>query len=231
MCEEGLLFEHILRHIAKPKDLSGKKILVTAGATMEAIDPVRYITNHSTGKMGTAIAYAAMQRGADVTLVAAHMEVAPPPFVEVVHTTSAKDMAEAVLSRSAEMDIIIKSAAVADYTPKMVADEKIKKSGDDMSIELERTQDILAALGSQKRDGQIICGFSMETSNLLENSRAKLEKKNADIIAANCLKTEGAGFGVDTNVLTLISRNEVVELPKMSKHEAADKLLDFILNL
>jgi len=231
MCDESLLFEHILRHIAKPKDLAGKKVLVTAGATMEAIDPVRYITNHSTGKMGTAIAYAAMQRGADVTLVAGHMEVAPPPFVEVVNVASAKEMAEAVLSRSADMDIIIKSAAVADYTPKTVADEKIKKSDTDMSIEMERTVDILAALGSQKKDGQIMCGFSMETSNLLENSRAKLEKKNADIIAANCLKTEGAGFGVDTNVLTLISRNEVVELPKMSKHEAADKLLDFILNL
>lgn len=231
MCEEGYIFEHIKKHIAMEKDLLGKKILITAGATRESIDPVRFITNHSSGKMGFAIAYNAMLRGADVTVVAAHTEAKEPPFVDIIKVSSAKEMADAVLSRSDDYDIIIKAAAVSDYTPISVADEKIKKSDGEMKIELERTQDILFELGRRKKDGQIICGFSMETENVLENSQNKLAKKNADIIAANCLKTEGAGFGVDTNVLTLISKDKTVELPKMSKFDAAGELLSFIKTL
>lgn len=231
MPSEEILFEYIKREIALDKDLKGKKILVTAGATMEPIDPVRYITNHSTGKMGVAIAYNAMLRGAEVTLVAGHMEVEAPVFVNTVRVKTAAEMAEAVLSRSDDMDIIIKAAAVADYTPKTVSDEKIKKSGSDMNIELVRTTDILSELGRRKKENQIICGFSMETSNLEENSRRKLESKNVDLIAANSLKKEGAGFGTDTNILTLITKSETTELPMMSKFEAAGKLLDFIVKL
>jgi phosphopantothenoylcysteine decarboxylase/phosphopantothenate--cysteine ligase len=225
MPSDKVLLEYILREIAHEKDLRGRKILVTAGPTREAIDPVRYITNHSTGKMGYAIAKAAMLRGADVTLVSGPVSIAPPPFVKVVNITSASDMYEAVMSRSEEQDIIIKAAAVADYTPGTVADNKIKKKDGDMKIELERTRDILSALGENKKSGQVLCGFSMETENVLENSRAKLEKKNADVIAANSLRESGAGFGTDTNHLTLIEKENITDIPMMSKEEAADRLL------
>ena len=231
MPEESVLFDYILREIAYKKDLLGKKVLVTAGATMEAIDPVRYITNHSTGKMGVAVAKNAMLRGADVTLIAGHMEVAAPPFVKTINVKSANEMAQAVFDEFDNTDIVIKAAAVADYTPKTTADEKIKKSDGEMCIELKKTTDILFELGKRKKDNQFLCGFSMETQSLVENSKEKLNRKNLDLIAANCLKTEGAGFGVDTNVLTLISKEKCVELPKLSKDEAASKLLDFILEL
>ncbi len=231
MCDEGVLFDYIKREIALDKDLKGKNILVSAGATMEAIDPVRYITNHSTGKMGVAIAENAMLRGANVTLVAGHMEVSAPPFVNTIYVKSAKDMADAIFNEFENSDIVIKAAAVADYTPKNASDEKIKKSDSQMSIELKRTTDIIATLGAKKQNGQIICGFSMETQNLLENSKKKLLEKNLDLIVANSLKTEGAGFGCDTNVITLISKEETVELPKMTKSEAASKILDFIKEL
>ena len=231
MPEESVLFDYILREIAYKKDLLGKKVVVTAGATMEAIDPVRYITNHSTGKMGVAVAKNAMLRGADVTLIAGHMEVAAPPFVKTINVKSANEMAQAVFDEFDNTDIVIKAAAVADYTPKTTADEKIKKSDGEMCIELKKTTDILYELGKHKRDNQFLCGFSMETQSLVENSKEKLNRKNLDLIAANCLKTEGAGFGVDTNVLTLISKEKCVELPKLSKDEAASKLLDFILEL
>lgn len=226
---EDVLVEYIVRACAKEKDLVGKKVLVTAGATMEAIDPVRYITNHSTGKMGYAVARRAMLRGADVTLVAGHTELADPLFVDVKKIKSAKDMYETVTALAPKQDIIIKAAAVADYRPMNVADEKIKKKDGDMSIALERTDDILGYLGSHKRDGQFLCGFSMETENMLENSKAKLVKKNVDMIAANNLKVEGAGFGTDTNVMTLITKNDVVELPMQSKEDVADKILDMII--
>ena len=231
MPEESVLFDYILREIAYKKDLLGKKVLVTAGATMEAIDPVRYITNHSTGKMGVAVAKNAMLRGAHVTLIAGHMEVAAPPFVKTINVKSANEMAQAVFDEFDNTDIVIKAAAVADYTPKTTADEKIKKSDGEMCIELKKTTDILFELGKRKKDNQFLCGFSMETQSLVENSKEKLNRKNLDLIAANCLKTEGAGFGVDTNVLTLISKEKCVELPKLSKDEAASKLLDFILEL
>lgn len=231
MPEEAVLLEYILKEIAHEKDMAGKKVLVTAGATRESIDPVRFITNHSSGKMGFAIAKNAMQRGAEVTLVAGAAEIAPPPFVRVVNTMCAEDMAREVFRLAPEQDIIIKAAAVADYRPKNVSNQKLKKSDNDMVIELERTTDILAGLGKNKPDGQILCGFSMETENMIENSRAKLEKKNLDVIAANSLKQEGAGFGVDTNILTLITKNEEIQLPLMSKEDAAARLLDFILNL
>ncbi len=231
MCDESVLFDYIKREIACKKDLSGKKILVSAGATMEAIDPVRYITNHSTGKMGVAIAENAMLRGADVTLVAGNMQVSAPPFVNVINVKSAEEMAQAIFKEADDADIVIKAAAVADYTPKTVSDEKIKKSDTDMCIELKRTTDIIATLGSKKRKNQIICGFSMETQNLEENSKKKLLEKNLDLIAANSLKTEGAGFGSDTNVITLISKEKTTELPKMSKSDAATKILDFIKEL
>lgn len=231
MCDEGVLFNYIKREIAFEKDLSGKKILVSAGATMEAIDPVRYITNHSTGKMGVAIAENAMLRGADVTLVAGNMRLSAPPFINTINVKSADEMAQAIFKESDEADIIIKAAAVADYTPKTVSDEKIKKSDSEMSIELKRTTDIIATLGAKKRKNQIICGFSMETQNLVENSKKKLSEKNLDLIAANSLKTEGAGFGSDTNVITLISKEKTIELPKMSKSDAAAKILDFIKEL
>ncbi|MCM1398107.1 MAG: bifunctional phosphopantothenoylcysteine decarboxylase/phosphopantothenate--cysteine ligase CoaBC [Clostridium sp.] len=225
---EAVLVEHILRACAKKKDLAGKKVLVTAGATKEAIDPVRYITNHSTGKMGYAVARMAMLRGADVTLISGETAIDAPMFVNTITVKSAKDMFDAVMSYSENQDIIIKAAAVADYRPSMVADEKIKKNESTMSIALEKTDDILKELGARKRTGQFLCGFSMETEHMLENSRAKLEKKNLDMIAANNLKVAGAGFAGDTNVLTLITKEGEFALPMMSKEEAADRLLDEI---
>ncbi len=230
MPEESVLLDYILREIACEKDLAGKRVLVTAGATREAIDPVRFITNHSSGKMGAAIAKAAMLRGAEVTLVAAHMDVTPPPFVDVVPVVSAQDMFDAVTSRASAQDIIIKAAAVSDYTPETVADQKMKKKDGDLSIALKRTQDILKYLGEHKQNGQFLCGFSMETENVLENSRKKLASKNADMICANSIRTAGAGFGVDTNILTLITSDSDEELPLMSKDEAAHKVLDTILS-
>ncbi|MBQ6403458.1 MAG: bifunctional phosphopantothenoylcysteine decarboxylase/phosphopantothenate--cysteine ligase CoaBC [Oscillospiraceae bacterium] len=229
MPDERVLLEHILREIACEKDLAGKRVLVTAGATREAIDPVRFITNHSSGKMGFAIARAAMLRGAEVTIVAAHTDVAPPMFCEVVPVVSAADMFEAVAQRAPESDIIIKAAAVSDYTPETTADSKLKKSDADMSIPLKRTQDILKYLGANKRPGQFLCGFSMETDNVLENSRKKLASKNCDMICANSLRTAGAGFGTDTNVITLITADSDTELPLMSKEDAAHRILDVIL--
>ena len=228
MPEPKALFEYLEQAIACPKDLAGRKVLVTAGPTQEAIDPVRYITNHSSGKMGYAIAKAAMLRGADVTLISGPTALEAPRFVDFVPVVSAADMYEAVTSRAADADIVIKAAAVADYTPMAVADHKIKKKDGDMAIPLKRTQDILGTLGKNKHAGQFLCGFSMETENLIENSRAKLEKKNLDLVAANNVKVEGAGFQGDTNVLTLISRDEVKELPLMSKEQAAHELLDEI---
>ena len=231
MPEPETLLAYIEREAACEKDLKGKKILVTAGPTQESIDPVRYITNHSSGKMGYAIATAAMLRGADVTLVSGRTAIEPPMFVKVVPVVTAKDMYEAVTSVSDEQDIIIKAAAVADYRPAKVSDEKVKKSDGQMSIELERTDDILKFLGEHKRDGQFLCGFSMETQNVIGNSRAKLTKKNLDMVAANNVKVEGAGFQGDTNVLTLITQDEEVSLPLMSKEDAALKILDKILTL
>lgn len=229
MPEPEELLEYILREIAFEKDLAGKKVLVTAGATREAIDPVRFITNHSSGKMGFAAAKAAMLRGAEVTLVAAHADVAPPPFVKVVPVVSAADMFEAVTAVSAEQDIIIKAAAVADYTPAEVSDSKLKKSDDDMRIELKRTRDILKYLGENKREEQFLCGFSMETDNVVENSRKKLLSKNCDMICANSLRTKGAGFGGDTNIITVITRHSQRELELMSKEKAAHAILDMII--
>ena len=226
--EEELLW-YILKEIACEKDLRGKNVLVTAGATREAIDPVRFITNHSSGKMGFAIAKAAMLRGAEVTLIAAHTEIEPPMFVKVVPVTSAEDMFNAVTQAAPEQDIIIKAAAVSDYTPLHKAESKLKKSDGEMSIELTRTKDILKYLGESKKEGQFICGFSMETDNVIENSRAKLKKKSCDMICANSLRTEGAGFGVDTNVITLITQKGETELPMMSKDEAAHRILDEIM--
>ena len=231
MPDEEVLLEYVIREIACEKDLIGKKILVTAGATREAIDPVRFITNHSSGKMGIAIAKAAMLRGADVTLVKAHTDIEAPMFVNTVNVTSAEDMFQAVTERAAETDIIIKAAAVADYTPETVADNKIKKADGNMSIPLKRTKDILKYLGENKKEGQIICGFSMETENMLENSKKKLISKNCDMICANSLKTAGAGFGVDTNIITLITANGAEELPLMSKESAAHKILDKLKTL
>ena len=230
MPDEQTLLDHIIREIAFEKDMVGKKVLVTAGATRESIDPVRFITNHSSGKMGFALAKAAMLRGAEVTVVAAHTDVAPPRFVEVVNVVSAADMFEAVTQRAGECDIIIKAAAVADYTPETVADSKMKKSDADLTIPLKRTQDILKYLGSHKKEGQFLCGFSMETDNVLENSRKKLLSKNCDMICANSLRHEGAGFGVDTNVITLITKDSETELPQMSKEDAAHRIFDVILN-
>ncbi len=225
MPEPEVLFEYILREAGYPKDLVGKKILVTAGPTREAIDPVRYITNHSTGKMGYAIAKAAAYRGAQATLVTGPVNIEPPLFTEVVKVESAGEMYKAVTERSAEQDIIIKAAAVADYRPAVVSSEKVKKKEGDLSIGLERTDDILGWLGQHRREGQFLCGFSMETQNMLENSRAKLAKKNIDMIVANNLKVKGAGFGTDTNVVTIITKDRETELPMMSKDEVADRLL------
>lgn len=229
MPDEEVLLEYILKEVACEKDMLGKKVLVTAGATREAIDPVRFITNHSSGKMGIAIAKAAMLRGAEVTLVAAHTDVACPMFVKTIPVVSAEDMFKAVSENAPQQDIIIKAAAVADYTPVTVADGKIKKKDGDMSIELGRTKDILAYLGENKKEGQFICGFSMETDNVLENSRAKLQKKNCDMICANSLRTAGAGFGTDTNVITLIKKDSETELELMSKSQAAHRILDEII--
>lgn len=228
MPESDVLFEYIVKALT-PKDMAGKKVLVTAGPTQEKIDPVRYISNHSSGKMGYAIAKQAMMRGAEVTLVSGKVNIQPPMGVRVVPVVSAADMAQAVKESAKEQDIIIKAAAVADYRPSVAADEKLKKKDNEMSIELERTEDILAYLGAHRREGQFLCGFSMETEHMLENSRAKLDKKNIDMIAANNLKQEGAGFGTDTNVVTLLTKDETVELPMMSKEEVADRLLDQIL--
>ena len=229
MPEPETLLNYILRECACEKDMKGLKVLVTAGPTQEAIDPVRYITNHSSGKMGYAIAKMAMLRGADVTLVSGRTALTPPPFVRVVPVVTARDMYEAVTSVSQEQDIIIKAAAVADYRPASVSDEKIKKKDDDMSIALERTDDILKYLGEHKPDGQFLCGFSMETENMIGNSRVKLTRKNLDMVAANNVKMAGAGFQGDTNVLTLITQDEEVSLPLMSKEDAAGKILDKIL--
>ena len=231
MPEPEDLDQHILRHIAMPKDLAGKKILVTAGPTRESLDPVRYLTNHSTGKMGYAIAKMAMLRGAEVTLVSGPTSIAPPPFVEFVTVESAADMFRAVAERCEDMDLIFKAAAVADYTPAQYCDDKMKKKDGDLSIPLERTQDILLYLGQHRRPGQVICGFSMETRDLIENSRAKLTKKNVDMICANNLKVEGAGFGVDTNVITLITAADITELPLQSKESAADAILTKAITL
>ncbi len=228
MPEPETLYEYIIKALT-PKDMAGKRILVTAGPTQEKIDPVRYISNHSTGKMGYAIARQAMMRGAEVTLVSGKVNIQPPMGVKVVPVVSASDMAEAVKAAAGEQDIIIKAAAVADYRPSVVAKEKVKKKDGEMSIALERTEDILAYLGAHRREGQFLCGFSMETEHMVENSRAKLEKKNIDMIVANNLKQEGAGFGTDTNVVTLLTKDGMEELPMMRKEDVADRLLDAIM--
>ncbi len=228
MAEPEIIAEYIYRELHPIKDMTGKRVLVTAGATMESIDPVRFITNHSSGKMGCALARQAMLRGAEVTLVAGSMSVEPPMFVETIRTESAEDMFNAVAERFDDCDIVIKAAAVADYTPSVRYENKVKKSDGDMSIELKRTRDILKYLGEHKKN-QYICGFSMETENLIENSRKKLEDKNADMIAANSLTGKGTGFGTDTNAVTVITREKTVELPLMSKTETADRILDEIL--
>lgn len=230
MPEPEVLFAHIMRIIAKEKDLAGKKVLVTAGPTREAIDPVRFITNHSTGKMGYAIAESAMLRGADVTLISGPCAIEPPIAVRMIPVISAQDMYEAVMAEREDADIIVMTAAVADYRPAVVSDQKVKKKDGDLSIPLTRTQDILGTVGPAKRDGQFVCGFSMETQNMLENSRAKIVKKNLDMIVANNLKVAGAGFGTDTNVITIITPDSEKEFPLMSKQEAADRILDEIKN-
>ena len=231
MPEPEMLLDYILREIAKEKDLLGCKVLVTAGPTQESIDPVRYITNHSSGKMGYALAKAAMLRGADVTLVSGPCAVEPPPFVKLVPVVTAKEMFDAVTSVSFEQDIIIKAAAVADYRPANVYEDKVKKHDEQMSIELEKTDDILEYLGEHRLPGQFLCGFSMETQNMIGNSRAKLGKKHLDMVAANNLKVAGAGFQGDTNVLTLITQDEDVSLQLMSKEDAANVILDKILSI
>lgn len=223
--EEHLL-AYILKELHYEKDLLGKKVLVTAGPTQEAIDPVRFISNHSTGKMGYAIARCAMERGAEVTLITGRTSIEKPPFVKVVPVVSAADMFEAVKEHMKEADFIIKSAAVADYTPESVAEDKIKKSDDDMAIALRRTTDILKYVGANRRENQVICGFAMETKDLLQNAKKKLEAKNVDIIIANNLKVAGAGFGTDTNVVTVIKKNSQKELPIMTKDEVAKAILD-----
>ena len=225
------LIQYILRAIALPHDLAGKTVLVTAGATQEAMDPVRYLTNHSTGKMGCAIAEAAMLRGAEVILVCGAVSARIPPFVKVVKAICAQEMFEAVTKYAPQADYIFKAAAVADYTPAGYSDDKMKKKDGELSIPLKRTQDILAWLGANRRDGQVICGFSMETRDMITNSRAKLEKKNVDMICANNLKQEGAGFGVDTNVITMITRDDMQELPLQSKQSAAHAILDKAMGL
>ena len=225
---EETLVSYVVRELAHEKDLHGKKVLVTAGPTQEAIDPVRYITNHSTGKMGYALAEAAMLRGAEVTLISGPTAIEPPMFVNVIPIISAQEMFEKVATNATENDIIIKAAAVADYRPKEVCDEKIKKSDHDTEIELERTTDILAYLGKNKGK-TFLCGFSMETENMLENSRRKLDKKNLDMIVANNLKDKGAGFGVDTNLIAIITRDRELQLELMSKQDAANCILDEII--
>ena len=231
MPEPELLLEYILQETACEKDMAGLKVLVTAGPTQEAIDPVRYITNHSTGKMGYAIAKMAARRGADVTLVSGETALEKPVFVQTVPVKSAEEMFEAVTQRSPEQDIIIKAAAVADYRPKAVSSQKVKKAEGELTLELERTQDILAYLGGHRQPGQILCGFAMETEDLLENARKKLEKKHLDMIVANSLRVEGAGFGGDTNVVTLVTGSEEISLGKLSKEETAGRILDRIMKL
>ena len=226
---EQVLLDYINKEIHFEKDLCGKRVLVTAGPTIEAIDPVRFISNHSSGRMGYALARAAMERGAKVTLVTGPTSLSVPPFVRTVQIQSAQDMFEAVTAVSDMQDIIIKAAAVADYTPVSVADEKIKKTDGDGTIALKRTRDILKYLGEHKKENQFLCGFSMETENMLENSRKKLENKNLDMVVANNLKVDGAGFGVDTNVITIITKDNAAELPLMSKEEAAAAILDSIV--
>ena len=229
MPEPEVLLDYIIHEIGYVKDLTGKKVLVTAGPTREALDPVRYLTNHSTGKMGYAIAKAASCRGAEVTLVTGPTELPRPRFVKVIETESARDMFKAVTSVSLIQDAIIKAAAVADYRPTVFFSEKIKKKEGDLSLALERTDDIIGYLGQHKPKGQFLCGFSMETENMIENSRKKLEKKNLDLIVANNLKEQGAGFGTDTNIVTLLSKEDTIQLPIMSKEEVADRLLDYIV--
>ncbi|MBR2765506.1 MAG: bifunctional phosphopantothenoylcysteine decarboxylase/phosphopantothenate--cysteine ligase CoaBC [Blautia sp.] len=231
MPEPEELLWYILRETAMLHDLEGKRVMVTAGPTQESIDPVRYVTNHSTGRMGYAIARMAMLRGADVTLVSGPVAIAPPPFVRVIPVTTARDMFEAVTADASSQDIIIKAAAVADFRPAAVAADKIKKHDGRLTLDMERTDDIIQYLGDHKPDGQFLCGFSMETKDLIENSRAKLLKKNLDLIAANNVRIPGAGFGTETNVLTLISRDREISLPLMSKEEAAGRLLDVILEM
>ena len=231
MPSEEELFNNILLTIAKEKDLKGKRVLISAGPTQEAIDPVRYITNHSSGKMGYALAKMAKLRGADVTLVSGPVSIAAFPGIEVVDVTSAADMYDAITTRSSQADIVVMCSAVADYTPTLYSEQKVKKSDGDMSIALSRTKDILKNLGENKREGQIVVGFSMETENLIENSQAKLQKKNVDMICANSISTDKTGFGVDTNKVTLIFRNHVEELPLCSKEETADMILDHIIKL
>ena len=231
MPEPETLVQHILKHIAFDHDLAGKKVLVTAGPTQESLDPVRYLTNHSTGKMGYAIAKMAMLRGAAVTLISGPTALQPPPFVNVIPVVSAQDMFAAVNQYAPQADLIFKAAAVADYTPAHYSDDKLKKKDDDLSIPLNRTQDILKYLGEHRKSGQIICGFSMETQNMIENSREKLAKKNLDMICANNLKQDGAGFGVDTNIITIITKNKLIELPLQSKEEAGNRILDQAIKL
>ncbi len=229
MPEPDVLYEYIYKEIAWPKDMTGKRVLITAGPTREAIDPVRYITNHSSGKMGYAMARVCAARGADVTLVTGPTNITKPLFAKIIPVTTAKEMFEAVKLEAQHVDIVCKAAAVADYRPKHVSDEKVKKSDGSMSLEMEKTDDILKYLGEHKKQGQFLCGFSMETQNMVENSRKKLEKKNLDMIAANNLKVEGAGFQGDTNVMTLITKDEEIQLPLLSKEETAARIFDKIL--
>ena len=229
--EPETLLQYVLYHLALSHDLEGKRILISAGPTQEALDPVRYLTNHSTGKMGYALARMAMLRGAEVTLVSGPVSIAPPPFVRLVPIVSAQDMFEAVTAHAPQSDLIFMAAAVADYTPVQYADDKIKKHDADMQIPLKRTQDILGYLGEHRKENQIICGFSMETRDMLENSRAKLQKKRVDMICANNLKVPGAGFGVDTNVITMITKDEITQLPLMTKEETANAILDKAIRL
>ena len=231
MPEEGVLLEYVLKEIAFPKDLEGKRVLVTAGATQEAIDPVRFITNHSSGRMGFALARAASLRGAAVTVVAAHTDVEPPLFADVVQTQSAEDMFQAVAARAEEADIIIKAAAVADYTPVETAENKIKKADGELTLTLKRTKDILKYLGEHKREGQILCGFAMETEELLANARKKLESKHCDLICANSLRAEGAGFGTDTNRVTVLTKEKEIDLELLTKEETAHRILDIICGM
>lgn len=228
---EEELFAYIMRELHYEKDMAGKKVVVTAGPTREAIDPVRFISNHSTGKMGYAIAKCAMERGAEVVLVTGKTSIAKPPFVKIIEVVSAADMFEAVKSEAEDADFVIKAAAVADYTPVKVADNKLKKTDDDMSISLKRTTDILKYLGEHKKNGQILCGFAMETKDLIENAKKKLEGKNADLIVANNLKVEGAGFGTDTNVVTFIEKAGVSELPILSKDDVAKEILNKLMSM
>ncbi|MDE6744828.1 MAG: bifunctional phosphopantothenoylcysteine decarboxylase/phosphopantothenate--cysteine ligase CoaBC [Lachnospiraceae bacterium] len=228
MPEPEILLEYIIKSLC-PKDMTGISVLVTAGPTREKLDPVRFISNHSTGKMGYAIARAAMLRGAKVTLVTGPTDITPPIGTEVIKITSAEEMAEAVKTRADRQDIIIKAAAVADYRPKHIAEEKMKKSDDGLFLEMERTEDILGFLGTHKKKGQFLCGFSMETEHMIENSRLKLQKKNLDLIVANNLKQPGAGFGTETNIVTLLSKEDTMELPLMPKEDVAHRMLDYIM--